>query len=304
MRSIDITETLQSVKTAVLKTARYVAVAAGLGHAGASIAADAEMQTIAVNGADIRYEISGDGEPLLLIHGTGVAATFALVMDEAALADYRIIRMHRRGFGGSSATPIPFSIRDHAADAAGLLKALGIEKAHVFGHSFGGSVALQLAVDTPDVVHSLVVSDAALFNGAPASFGPLMEAYAAGNKEDAMNRFSTLSYGADWRTLALKVDAEGPEQVMRDVDTVFQTEVQGMIDWGFGEEDAKRITQPMLFVTGSKGGNAALGSLQAWIENIIDVAVLPDLTHALLMQDPAGVANAVAPFLKRHPITD
>lgn len=269
-----------------------------------SMAAERELQTIAVNGGEIEYEISGTGEPLLMIHGTGIASTFALVMDDPALADFRRIRMHRRGFGGSSRTPVPFTIKDHAADARGLLEALGIEKAHVFGHSFGGSVALQLAADAPEIVQSLVVSDAALFTTTPASFAALIETYESGNKEDAMNRFSTMSYGADWRTLALRMDPDGPQQVMNDVDTVFQTETPAMVNWGFGEADAQRISAPILFVTGRNGASGALNSLRTWIEPLIDVAVIPDTTHALLMQDPAGVANAVAPFLRRYPLNE
>jgi len=294
----------RSTRHALFTLIMCLLVPVALAAAHSSLAAERELQTIAVNGGEIEYEISGTGEPLLMIHGTGIASTFALVMDDPALADFRKIRMHRRGFGGSSRTPVPFTIKDHAADARGLLEALGIEKAHVFGHSFGGSVALQLAADAPEMVHSLVVSDAALFTSTPASFAALIETYESGNKDDAMNRFSTMSYGADWRTLALKVDPNGPAQVMNDVDTVFQTETPAMVNWGFGEADAKRITAPMLFVTGRNGASGALNSLRTWIEPLIDVAVIPGTTHALLMQDPAGVANAVAPFLKRYPMNE
>src|SRR5688572_16729757 len=84
------------------------------------------LQRMAVNGGELEYEVHGTGEPVLLIHGTGVAATFYPTMTEPSLAGYRLIRYHRRGFAGSSRAPAPFSIRDQAADAVALLKALGV----------------------------------------------------------------------------------------------------------------------------------------------------------------------------------
>src|SRR5262245_47425561 len=100
---------------------------------GATVGAQSvrPMQRIAVNGGELEYEVMGSGEPVLLIHGTGVAATFYPAMTEPSLRGYRLIRYHRRGFAGSSRTPVPFTIKDHAADAAALLKALGIQRAHI-----------------------------------------------------------------------------------------------------------------------------------------------------------------------------
>src|SRR5262245_45062738 len=102
----------------ILTTVRALALMLLGTLAGASaVAAEVTtLQRMAVNGGEIEYEVRGEGEPVLLIHGTGVAATFWTVMDEPALAGYKLIRMHRRGFAGSSRTPVPFSLADHAAD--------------------------------------------------------------------------------------------------------------------------------------------------------------------------------------------
>jgi 3-oxoadipate enol-lactonase len=263
--------------------------------------AQAQLMRMAVNGGQIEYEVTGSGEPVLMIHGTGVAATFAPQMSEPALRGYRLIRMHRRGFAGSSRTPVPFSIADHAADARALLKSLGVERAHIIGHSFGGSTALQLAVDSPEVVHSLIVMEPPLFNPAspPASFLEMEAQYRAGDGLAAMDRFSGISYGPNWRTLASRVPG-GPDQVMRDVDTVFQTEVQGMITWQFDAAAAAKIKQPIVYVTGEKGYGGSLTRLREWIPQIESV-VIPGLTHAMLMEDPPAVATTFATWLKRHP---
>lgn len=115
-----------------------------------------------VEGGRIEYIASGpaDGEPVLLLHGSGLAEAFAEIAAEPALRNYRLIRIHRRGYAGSSEVEgDSFSMAQQAADAVAVLDALGIEKAHVVGHSYGGAVALQMAMDAPQRVHSLVALD-------------------------------------------------------------------------------------------------------------------------------------------------
>jgi pimeloyl-ACP methyl ester carboxylesterase len=259
-----------------------------------------KLKRAKVNGGELEYEVVGKGEPVLMIHGTGVAATFYNVLTEPALQGYRMIRFHRRGFAGSSRTPVPFTMKDHAADARGLLKELGIRKAHIVGHSFGGMVALQIALDAPDLVHTLTVMEPPIFNASasPGPFGALDRTYQAGDKHGAMSTFSQMSYGTDWRALATRVPG-GPEQVLSDVDTVFQTEVPAMTTWRFMQEEAARITAPIIYITGGGAHGGSLAQFRQWIPRI-ESTVVPGVTHAMLMQDPKGVAQAIAAFLSAH----
>lgn len=259
------------------------------------------LQRIAVNGGELEYEVSGAGDPVLLIHGTGVAATFAPQMTQPSLAKYTLIRFHRRGFAGSSRAPVPFSMTQQAADAAALLNALGISRAHIVGHSFGGCVALQLALDRPALVRSLVVMEPPLFdpNAAVSPFAKRETMYHAGDKLGAMSTFSQMSYGAEWRTLAGRVPG-GPAQVEKDVDTVFQSEAPSMVKWGFGAAEAGRIAQPIIYVTGGGRHGGSLEQLSAWMPKL-ESRVVPGTTHAMLMEDPAAVAEAIAEFLNRQP---
>lgn len=261
---------------------------------------DRPLQRIDVNGATLEYEVNGTGDPVLLIHGTGVAATFAPTMTQPSLAKYRLIRYHRRGFAGSSRAPVPFSMRDQAADAAALLEKLGVSRAHVVGHSFGGSVALQLALDRPAMVRSLVVMEPPIFdpNAAVSPFAALEKTYQSGDKLSAMATFSQMSYGPDWRTLASRVPG-GPAQVERDVDTVFQSEAPSMVKWGFGAAEASRIAQPIIYITGGGRHGGSLKQLRTWIP-AIESRVVPGVTHAMLMEDPPAVAQAIAEFLDRQ----
>jgi pimeloyl-ACP methyl ester carboxylesterase len=70
-----------------------------------------------------------------------------------------LVRCRREGYGGGSRAHGPTSIAEQAAQARALAGPLGIERAHVVGHSSGGSIALQLALDAPSLVASLALLD-------------------------------------------------------------------------------------------------------------------------------------------------
>jgi 3-oxoadipate enol-lactonase len=122
------------------------------------------MQSVKAGKVELEYEIVGSGEPVLLI-GPVLADGFLPLLSEPALADdYRLIHYHKRGWGASTHTPPPVTIADHASDAAAMLEALDITRAHVAGHSSGAAVALQLAFDHPSRVQSLALLELSLFS--------------------------------------------------------------------------------------------------------------------------------------------
>src|SRR5438105_1121205 len=105
----------------------------------------------------LEYENTGAGEPVLLIHGAFVADSFRPFLAEPKLAgDYRLITYRRRGYGvsGGTITRSRVSAERQAADCAAVLRWFGLLRAHIVGHSFGGCVALQLALDSPQLVRS------------------------------------------------------------------------------------------------------------------------------------------------------
>src|SRR3546814_11824982 len=73
---------------------------------------------------------------------------------------FHILRYDTRGHGGSHAPPAPYSFADLEADAIGVLDAFEIERAHFVGLSLGGMIALGLAINHPDRLHSIAVCDA------------------------------------------------------------------------------------------------------------------------------------------------
>ncbi|MGH7605776.1 MAG: alpha/beta fold hydrolase [Gemmatimonadales bacterium] len=98
-----------------------------------------------------------------------IADTFRPLLREPSLAGrYRLILYHRRGYAGSSRASGPVSVARQAADCRALLRHLSVERAHVVGHSYGGAVALQLALDAPGVACSLALLEPALMVGVSA----------------------------------------------------------------------------------------------------------------------------------------
>ena len=105
-------------------------------------------------GTRLYWEEAGTGEPLVLLHA-GIADRRMWDAQMAAFAPhFRVIRFDTRGFGRSELGTGPFSYR---ADVISLLDARGIDRAHLIGVSFGGSVALDVALDYPDRIRSLVI---------------------------------------------------------------------------------------------------------------------------------------------------
>lgn len=112
-----------------------------------------------ISGAQIFFEVSGQGEPLLLIHA-GVADSRMWDAQAARWAESRrVIRCDMRGFGLSAHAPGAFTFHD---DLAELLRSLGVARADVVGASFGGAVALDLTLAHPELVGRLVLVAPAL----------------------------------------------------------------------------------------------------------------------------------------------
>jgi pimeloyl-ACP methyl ester carboxylesterase len=112
------------------------------------------MPTLNVNGVPHAYDEAGEGSAILLLH----AGICDLRMWDAAWpmlsAAHRAIRFDMRGYGD---TPLPDGTFSWSADAAALLAALGVERAHVVGISMGAGVALDLALGRPELVERLVL---------------------------------------------------------------------------------------------------------------------------------------------------
>lgn len=263
----------------------------------------------------IEYEARGGGEAVLLLHGGVFAGAFVPLAREPILAErYRSIRVHRRGHAGSDGFSGPFSIEDQARDVVTLLRYLGIDRAHVVGHSYGGAIAVQLTLDASALVHSLVLIEPAIYNlnsrwveSQSKMFAPLQEL----RRQDAAAAAAVFMQGAegpDWRSGVEAACPGGVAQVERDAATVFDIELPAMERWHFGEADADRISQPVLYIAGTKTlaalpPVAKLRDLFASCVPQTEFAVIADADHSLHHRESKVVASEIAGFLSRHPMS-
>jgi 3-oxoadipate enol-lactonase len=109
------------------------------------------------DGVKLYWEMRGDGEPLLLVMGLGVTLEGWNRLGPPLAERYRTILFDNRGTGRSDTPPGPYSIPDMAADAAAVLDAAGVDRAHVFGISMGGMIAQEFALQHPSRVRSLIL---------------------------------------------------------------------------------------------------------------------------------------------------
>jgi aminoacrylate hydrolase len=117
------------------------------------------MPTItAPDGCRIAFDVTGDGDALLLIPGLGGAATFWEPVAPLLAKHNHVVTMDHRGAGRSDRPAASYSIEQIAADAVQVMDVLGIGCAHIVGHSTGGVIAQVLVLDHPDRVNRLVIS--------------------------------------------------------------------------------------------------------------------------------------------------
>ncbi len=127
------------------------------------------------DGVKIWWDALGEGEPVLLIQGLGYTSEMWHRVAPALAREFRVIVFDNRGVGRSDVPHGPYSVPMMAGDAAAVLDAAGVEHAHVYGTSMGGSIAQQLAIQSPERVRSLVL--AGTYCGGP-SFVPVdLETY-------------------------------------------------------------------------------------------------------------------------------
>ncbi len=117
------------------------------------------MPLATLEGADIFYEITGDGDPLILVHGSWADHhTWDLAVPSLA-QNFKVITYDRRGHSQSTAPPGRGSVREDVNDLAELIKFTGPGPAHVVGNSFGGPIVLRLAAFQPELCRTVSVHE-------------------------------------------------------------------------------------------------------------------------------------------------
>lgn len=191
-----------------------------------------------VNGLELYYEIHGEGKPLVLIHGGGstVQTTFGNILPMLT-EKYKLIGVELQAHGHTKDRDIPESFAQDAADVAGLLRFLKIEKASFFGFSNGGQTALQIGISYPELVDKLIIVSAFYTrDGAMKGFFESMEKATI----DDMPSIYKEAY------LKITNDPAGLQRM-------FEKDKARMVSFkGWSDDDLSSIKAPALIIAGDK----------------------------------------------------
>jgi pimeloyl-ACP methyl ester carboxylesterase len=258
----------------------------------------------------IEYETRGTGDAVLCIHGAIVADSFAPLMRESAVANYRLIRYRRRGYGRSVPPADTPTIAEQVNDARALLAHLDIHRAHIVAHSGGGPIAVQLALDTPNVVRSLVLLEPALQNAAMAAafhemITPLIDMHREGKSSKAVHLWMR-AVDPGWRdTLERTIPGVG-DRADADAAGTFEYDLAAMRHWDFDAIGASRITQPVLYVVGERSADGPRHVADMFLTAVphAEQMTIAGADHLLPMTHSGAVAAAAADFLARFRIEE
>jgi pimeloyl-ACP methyl ester carboxylesterase len=118
------------------------------------------MESI-ILGLKTHYEITGDGEPIVILHGWGANLTTMQSITNLLQSQYRVIAIDMPGFGESEEPKDVWSSYDFADHVEALLNHLGIDRFHILGHSHGGRVSIILASKYPERIGKMILVDSA-----------------------------------------------------------------------------------------------------------------------------------------------
>jgi pimeloyl-ACP methyl ester carboxylesterase len=272
------------------------------------------MKSFSIDDTDIAYSDRGEGEPVFLVHAGVFSDWFLPVSETRSLDGFRVVRVRRAGYGG----PMPsrhLTIADHARHVAVLADQLGLQRIHWVGHSSSCQMGLQLALDRPSLVASLILIEPAAVGGflVPASeelarrfVGPAMAAFAAGDTETAFDTFMRGVCGESYRdALADRLGSVSLDRAVRESAFFFRDEVPAVLESQFGEAEASRVQQPILVAEGAE--SARLGPLSQQITALArkllphaEIATVEGTNHMMPLQDPDAVGHLIETFVKRH----
>jgi pimeloyl-ACP methyl ester carboxylesterase len=248
----------------------------------------------------------GEGDAVLLIGGLGDHAEVWQAQIDEFSRRYRVIAIDNRGAGRSPLPASGVSIPAMAADAAAVLRALGVESAHVAGFSMGGAIAQELALEHPSLVRSLVLNGTwtrpdAYLRRMVGSW--IAAARDAGSARDLLEAFFLWIYTARAHadgSVDGWIDETLSSPLAQRVDAFFAS-AQACIDWPGAAARLEAIEAPAFVIVGDEDIAAPVRyarELAAALPDA-DLAILPGEAHQPFQESPETWNELVAGFWRR-----
>lgn len=265
---------------------------AGIAGAGADPVGD----RLEVNGMRMYYEVSGSGEPLIVLHGAYMnIETMGRIIPKLA-ETHKVYALELQGHGRTTDIDRPITYPNLADDVAAFMTAKGIEKADVFGYSMGAAAGLQLAIRHPGKVRKLVAASVAYD---AEGWQPEFKAFIP---QMTVEMFVGMPFAQEYRKLAANPDGF-PELVRK----LIALEKEPMA-W---EADVKALKTPVLIISGDADvatlehsvalfrllGGGVMGDMGKPLP-ASRLAVLPATSHTAVINQPDVLHAFIEPFLK------
>jgi pimeloyl-ACP methyl ester carboxylesterase len=239
---------------------------------------------VEADGFRIRYMEAGEGPPLVHLHGAG-----GLRLNSAhdlLSQKFRVIAFEMPGFGGVENTRT-MTMPELAATMAAAIDVLGFGKTNLMGTSFGGKVALWLAVQRPELIGAVVLE-------APAAIRPEGSRPASGTPEE----IARMLYAHPERMPP--IPKSDPDQVARI--SKFVRRLAGPDRDATLEQRMRQVQTPVLVVFGTRDGMIppALGRIYKELMPDAHLVFVYDAGHAIAAERPDAFVEVVADFLERH----
>ena len=256
------------------------------------------------HGVRIAYEVRGEGDPLVLVHGLAYDRAGWGRLPDLLAERFRVVLVDNRGVGESDVPAGPYSVAEMADDVVSVLDDAGIERTNLFGVSLGGYIAQELALAHPERVERLILASTA--PGGPKAH-PMPQ-----STQDVFARYPTMGREAGLRmfvenSLGERGVRELPDLVEEifeyrlghapTVDAWLAQATAGATFDAFDRLDA--IGVPTLVIAG--GADIVVDPRNAVLLGELirhaRVEVVPDRGHLLVWEDSGRVAELVTEFL-------
>ena len=249
------------------------------------------------------YELSGEGDPVLFLHGLGSSSMGWQLQKEPFAQNYQVILADMRGHGRSDHPSGPYSVAQFAVDVAGLLDGLEITKpVHLVGLSMGGMIGFQMGLDYPDKIKTLTIVN----SGPELISKTFRDKMMIWQRKIMVNLFSLEKIGnaIAGRLFPEPEQAEFRELFVKDLLQNDKASYKAAVNALFGWSVRKRIGQiecPVLVVTADQD-YTPVAAKEAYVAEMPQAQLLViENSHHATPIDQADVFNtAVLDFLAAH----